>query len=160
MKKLSSMLVAVVLMVAILAASSTETFAQAASTQQQTNATPPASLVPVRKPARTKRTFIYNNKLDWSAITGACGGSGTSVGPSSGSSGNPSTSGTNSGSSPTAPSTPQISDACVQAAIVQVTTECAGSARFFQKAALGWQALEFGLLIASAGFTGVGASAT
>lgn len=52
------------------------------------------------------------------------------------------------------------SDGCAAAATVQVNLECGASTKFFRKDTRAWTALGFGMLIASAAFTGIGASAT
>ena len=46
---------------------------------------------------------------------------------------------------------------CAQAAILEVSTECGESAKFFRRGAGVWQYISFGLMVASAGFLGMGA---
>jgi L-cystine uptake protein TcyP (sodium:dicarboxylate symporter family) len=53
-----------------------------------------------------------------------------------------------------------VNDACAQAAIEEASIECSVAAKFFKRDTKVWQVLGFALVIASAGFTGVGASAT
>jgi hypothetical protein len=53
-----------------------------------------------------------------------------------------------------------VDDACAHAAIVEVCMECQASAKWFKKSTRAWQALGFGLVVASAAFTGIGASTT
>jgi hypothetical protein len=53
-----------------------------------------------------------------------------------------------------------ITDSCAQAAIVKTTTECGGSARFFQRSSTAWQITNLVLILSSAAFTAVGASTT
>jgi hypothetical protein len=80
--------------------------------------------------AKTKALFIQSNNDAWAKLA-ATTCSGATV-------------------------TPQ----CAQAAIVEAETECAASAKYFTKDTKLWRYLGFALIIASAGFTGVGASAT
>lgn len=125
MRYTSTALVAL-LIAALLAASPTDTFAQANSSQN----TSAQSTKPPAKATRNKRQFLANNKADWKDLAdGVC-------------------------------KDETATNACAQAAIVQVTTECAASARFFQRATIAWQILDFALIISSAGFTAVGASTT
>lgn len=56
--------------------------------------------------------------------------------------------------------TDATADKCAAAAIQEATTECSESAVWFKKDTRVWQLLSIGLLIMSAGFTGVGASTT
>lgn len=56
--------------------------------------------------------------------------------------------------------TTPVNDACAQAAIVEVTAECGADAQLFTKDVKVWKWIGFALVVASAGFTGVGASAT
>jgi hypothetical protein len=51
-------------------------------------------------------------------------------------------------------------DACAQAAIVEVSVECGASAKFFKKDTKIWQWISFSMVVASASFTAVGASTT
>ncbi len=53
-----------------------------------------------------------------------------------------------------------INDACAQAAIVEVSTECGADAQLFTKDVKAWKWIGFALIGASAIFTGIGASAT
>jgi hypothetical protein len=53
-----------------------------------------------------------------------------------------------------------VTHACANAAVFAATAECEDSATFFRKSTKGWQIFSIGLTLASAGFTGVGASAT
>ncbi|MBV9764167.1 MAG: putative Ig domain-containing protein [Acidobacteriaceae bacterium] len=53
-----------------------------------------------------------------------------------------------------------ISDQCAAASLVMVSNECSASASFFKKDSKTWQYVGLGLLLASAIFTGIGASAT
>ncbi len=53
-----------------------------------------------------------------------------------------------------------INDACAQAAIVEVATECGADAQLFTKDVKAWKWIGFALIGASAIFTGIGASAT
>jgi len=53
-----------------------------------------------------------------------------------------------------------ISNACAEAAIEQTASECGGSARFFQRSSTTWQVVNLLMIVASAGFTAVGASTT
>jgi hypothetical protein len=57
-------------------------------------------------------------------------------------------------------SDPTISDQCAAAAIMMASNQCSASAKFLKKDAKSWQYLSFGLILAAAGFTGVGAAAT
>jgi len=82
------------------------------------------------KATRNKRQFVANNKAEWEALA---------KGACSGDT---------------------VTDACAHAVIVQVATECGGSARFFQRATTTWQIVNLGLILASAAFTAVGASTT
>ena len=54
----------------------------------------------------------------------------------------------------------QISDQCAQAAIVQTTTVCGASGKYFQRATTRWKVANIVLILASAAFTAVGASTT
>jgi hypothetical protein len=58
------------------------------------------------------------------------------------------------------PSGTPISDQCAAAAVMMASNQCSASAKFLRKDAKSWQYLSFGLLLASAGFTGLGAAAT
>jgi hypothetical protein len=60
----------------------------------------------------------------------------------------------------TARCTDPTSDSCAEAAIVEVSQECGASSKFFKKDTKVWEWITFSLVIASASFTGVGASAT
>ncbi len=53
-----------------------------------------------------------------------------------------------------------VDDACANAAIFAASSECEDSAKFFRKGTKGWQIFSISLTLASAAFTGVGASAT
>jgi hypothetical protein len=53
-----------------------------------------------------------------------------------------------------------VSHQCAAAAIMMASNQCSASARFLRKDAKSWQYLSFGMLLASAGFTGAGAAAT
>jgi len=79
---------------------------------------------------RNKRQFVANNKAAWQALN-----TGVCDGATT-------------------------SDACAQASIVLAATECGGSARFFQRANTTWQVVNLLMILASAGFTAVGASTT
>lgn len=80
---------------------------------------------------KNKRQFVANNKKAWDDLAATAGCTGTT-----------------------------ITDACAQTAIVLVSTECGGSARFFQRASTTWQVVNLSLILASAAFTAVGASTT
>ena len=56
--------------------------------------------------------------------------------------------------------TSPITDQCAAAAISMASNQCAASAKFLKKDTKSWQYLSFGLLMASAAFTGVGAAST
>jgi hypothetical protein len=81
-------------------------------------------------PERTRADFTANNHDVWDKLSNTCG----SVTP--------------------------MSQACAYASIVAVSEECGASAKWFKKSTGQWQWLGFSLLIASAAFTGVGASTT
>lgn len=51
-----------------------------------------------------------------------------------------------------------VTSACAQAAILQTTAQCSAGAQFFKKSARKWQWINLTLILASAGFTAVGAS--
>jgi hypothetical protein len=53
-----------------------------------------------------------------------------------------------------------VTDQCAAAAISLASNQCAASAKFLKKDTKSWQYLSFGLLMASAAFTGVGAAPT
>jgi hypothetical protein len=53
-----------------------------------------------------------------------------------------------------------ITDQCAASAIQMASNQCAASAKFLKKDTKSWQYLSFGLLMASAAFTGVGAAST
>jgi hypothetical protein len=53
-----------------------------------------------------------------------------------------------------------VTDQCAAAAIAMASNQCAASAKFLKKDTKSWQYLSFGLLLASAAFTGVGAAST
>ena len=53
-----------------------------------------------------------------------------------------------------------VNDACANAAVFAASAECEDSAKFFRKGTKGWTIFSIALTLASAGFTGVGASAT
>lgn len=53
-----------------------------------------------------------------------------------------------------------VTDACANAAVFAASAECEDSAKFFRKGTKGWQIFSIVLTLASAGFTGVGASTT
>jgi Putative Ig domain len=53
-----------------------------------------------------------------------------------------------------------VTDQCAAAAIEMASNQCAASAKFLKKDTKSWQYLSFGLLMASAAFTGVGAAST
>lgn len=51
-------------------------------------------------------------------------------------------------------------DTCAQASIAEVNLECTQSSQLFRKGSTTWTWINFGMVVASAAFTGVGASAT
>src|ERR1017187_5867300 len=53
-----------------------------------------------------------------------------------------------------------VNDACANAAVFAASAECEDSAKFFRKGTKAWQILSIALTLASATFTGVGASTT
>jgi Putative Ig domain len=53
-----------------------------------------------------------------------------------------------------------VTDQCAAAAVLMASNQCAASAKFLKKDTKKWQYLSFGLLLASAAFTGLGAAAT
>jgi Putative Ig domain len=53
-----------------------------------------------------------------------------------------------------------ISNQCAAAAVMMASNQCSASAKFLRKDAKSWQYLTFGLLLASATFTGLGAAGT
>jgi hypothetical protein len=53
-----------------------------------------------------------------------------------------------------------VNDACANAAVFAASAECEDSSKFFRKGTKGWQIFSIVLTLASAGFTGVGASST
>jgi hypothetical protein len=53
-----------------------------------------------------------------------------------------------------------VTDACANAAVFAASAECEASARWFKRGTRGWQAASILLTLASAAFTGVGASTT
>ena len=53
-----------------------------------------------------------------------------------------------------------VNDTCANAAVFAASAECEASAKYFRKGTKGWQIFSIVLTLASAGFTGVGASAT
>ncbi len=53
-----------------------------------------------------------------------------------------------------------VTEACANAAVYAASNECEASAKFFKKGTTGWQTVSLVLSIASAAFTGVGASTT
>jgi hypothetical protein len=85
------------------------------------------------KATTNKRLFVEKFKTDWDGLNGQCKYDNGSK---------------------------DMTFECANAAIVLAGRQCVSSGRFFQKAGTWWQVAEFGMLIASAGFTGVGASAT
>jgi hypothetical protein len=87
------------------------------------------------KAPRNKREFVAKSHAEWTALnfTGPCGD---------------------------ASSAGVISNACAEAAIVQTASECGGSARFFERSSRTWQVVNLLMILASAGFTAVGASTT
>jgi hypothetical protein len=53
-----------------------------------------------------------------------------------------------------------VNDACANAALFAASAECEDSSKYFRKGTKGWQILSIVLTLASASFTGVGASTT
>jgi hypothetical protein len=88
------------------------------------------------KAPRNKREFVARSHAEWTALnfTGPCGGASSAGGV--------------------------ISNACAEAAIEQTASECGGSARFFERSSTTWQVVNLLMILASAGFTAVGASTT
>jgi hypothetical protein len=88
------------------------------------------------KAPRNKREFVAKSHAEWTALnfTGPCGGASSAGGV--------------------------ISNACAEAAIEQTASECGGSARFFERSSTSWQVVNLLMILASAGFTAVGASTT
>jgi hypothetical protein len=86
------------------------------------------------KAPRNKREFVAKSHAEWSALnfTGPCSGASSAGGV--------------------------ISNACAEAAIEQTASECGGSARFFERSSTSWQVVNLLMILASAGFTAVGAS--
>jgi hypothetical protein len=88
------------------------------------------------KAPRNKREFVAKSHAEWTALnfTGPCSGASSAGGV--------------------------ISNACAEAAIEQTASECGGSARFFERSSTSWQVVNLLMILASAGFTAVGASTT
>ena len=84
---------------------------------------------PVRK-GRTRSAFSSNNAKGWAWVRGQCGDKDNDWSNTVG---------------------------CAQAAILEVSTECGESAKFFRKGAGAWQWISFGLMISSAALIGMGA---
>jgi len=133
MKGTRSFTALALLMLALLAGFSKDAFAQEAQTAQPANIA--ASLK--RSNEKNKADFQTNNEKVWSAVTTICDAVDL-----------------------TGPALTAANQNCINAAIFAANGECSASAKYFKRDTKKWQVFSIVLTLASAGFTGVGASAT
>jgi hypothetical protein len=156
----------VLLVAALLQASTNDGFAQAAPTVQTDHASPAQAASAQTQFAQRsqelqniqglqevkdaqKRTFRYTskseaakeNKVGWDAVNAIC----TAYPPAT---------------TIASPPSPPVFDLCSQTVSTEVNTECAADGQLFTKDEKKWGAAEFALVLASAAFTGVGSAAT
>ena len=90
--------------------------------------------------ARTNRNlaeYNANNTLGWEYVNAVCAASNTTSG-----------------------NTEIVSNDCAVAAIAEVNAECSLGAKYFKKSTRAWTVIGISMVIASAVFTGIGASST